>query len=60
MAEYIITWPETSRNINKNIKQELIRCKDCKNGITDHDDVFCCKEKVWRDPYFFCAWGERS
>ena len=57
MAEFITEWiPDAHK-----YKEEIVRCRDCKHAVRDELDwTGCVFSKAYRDPFGFCAWGERE
>ena len=39
--------------------QKLVRCKDCRHKVGEHDGYICCDKNRWHEPNWFCADGER-
>lgn len=69
MTEYIIKVDENKKDIDGGMPlqdkpQELVRCKDCKWFINDHNEVdgwmTCTLLRQEVDKEWFCANGERK
>lgn len=45
----------------KELRSELIRCKDCKHWSGDDDDTFCSELGIFgTDPNSFCSYAKRK
>jgi len=59
LKEYIMVVADTGM-VTK-VKQELVRCRDCKRGrLYDKDCVDCELNELAKDPDFFCADGVKK
>ena len=65
MREYIVRAiaQETIDSFDAHNAQELIRCKDCKNGEKVNSVYLCGKSRgfgIAHEPDYFCADGEQK
>lgn len=64
MAEYIYEYKYGNGYVSAGVKQQLVRCKDCKYRYGDKDEPYCDRINPYRSFYVgdndFCSWGERK
>ena len=66
MSEYIVEFGDRPINDdNKYIREEIVRCRDCKYWIpfgigNPKPDCWASGEPFKTEPGSFCAWGERK
>lgn len=64
MAEYIYEYKGGEWHTCGRIRQELVRCKECKYRYGDKDEPYCDRinpySRVCVEDEDFCSWGEKN
>ena len=62
MSEYIVDIGFMSQpNLGVSIREEIVRCRDCKYFTTNIHRSYCMKSIITLySPDGFCTWGERK